>query len=191
MIASLLKTPSFTSQESGRFGVSSSTLAYFVKRGDLVRLGRGIYRGADAPEIDDYRWEDLVLANRRVKDGVICLTSALAVYGLTEELPRQHWIAIRYSTRHRASASTKTIRMRNIDLGRTSIKIGGIDVAIFDRERTIVDSFRYLGRETAIKALKAAFTKKKKSEKIDVEKLRKYSRELHVNIEPYLLAVTT
>jgi hypothetical protein len=32
---------------------------------------------------------------------------------------------------------------------------------IFDRERTIVDAFRYLGRETALKALKKALTRRR------------------------------
>lgn len=68
--------------------------------------------------------------------------------------------------------------------------VGGVSVTIFDRERTIVDSFKYLSKETAIKALKIALTKKGK-EKLDFEKLSQYSHQLRVNIHPYLLAVTT
>ncbi len=61
---------------------------------------------------------------------------------------------------HRAMPTTKVVRMRNLTLGKTTIKIGNITLPIFDRERTIVDAFRYLGRETALKALKVALTKK-------------------------------
>lgn len=187
----LLHVPSFTSREAARLGVHPSTLAHYVKRGELERLARGVYRSTSAPSIEDFRWEDLATAARSVKDGVICLTSALALYGLTEEIPRQHWIAIRNTTRHRTGPSIRVVRMRNLDLGRTEIDMNGLHLPIFDRERTILDAFRYLGRETAIKALRSALTAKKREERIDTEKVRKYAKRLRVQIEPYLLAVTT
>jgi len=188
-LKSLLRAPSFTSEEARLRGVSSSTLAYYVKQNELTRIGHGIYRGANAPASDDFRWEDLIEAMQRVKDGVICLTSALALYHLTEEMPSQHWIAIRNETLHRAMPSTKVVRMRNLTLGKTTIKIGNITLSIFDRERTIVDAFRYLGRETALKALKVALTKRG-SEKIDIEKIRQYAKRLRIKIEPFLIAMT-
>lgn len=186
----LLKSPSFTSKEARLRGVSSATLAHYVKQGEIQRIGHGVYRGVGAPVVEDFRWEDLAEAVQRTKDGVVCLTSALALYDLTEEIPRQHWIAIRNETLHRASSSTKIVRMRNTTLGRTALKLGKVQIPIFDRERTIVDAFRYLSKEIAIKALKIAFTKKG-DEKVDPEKLRKYAKGLRVKIEPYILAVTT
>lgn len=186
----LLKAPSFTSKEARANGVSSATLAYYVKKGNLLRIGHGVYRGAQAPTTADFRWEDLVEAAQRVKGGVICLTSALALYGLTDEIPRAHWIAIRNETMHRSQGQTKVIRMRNLKLGKTTIDIGGVVMPIFDRERTIVDSFRYLGSEAAIKALRAAL-KAKGTEKIEIEKLRRYAKALRVKIDPYILAITT
>ena len=45
--------------------------------------------------------------------------------------------------------------MRNMSLGLTTVKMGKYKVKIFDRERTIVDAFRYLSDEIAIKALQA------------------------------------
>lgn len=65
-----------------------------------------------------------------------------------------------HGTIHCAVSPTKVVRMRNLELGRTAIKIGNIILPIFDRERTIVDTFRYLGRETVLKALNIALTKK-------------------------------
>lgn len=185
----LLRAPSFTSREARIHGVSSSTLAYYVKQKELTRIGHGVYRGANAPVAGDFRWEDLVEAMQRVKEGIICLTSALSLYHLTEEMPSQHWIAIRNETLHRAMPNTKVIRMRNLTLGKTTIKIGNITLPIFDRERTIVDAFRYLGRETALKALKIALTKRG-SEKINIEKIRQYAKKLRIKIEPFLIAMT-
>ena len=190
-LGNLLKAPSFTAQEAAHLGVPSASLAHYAKRGDLERIARGVYRSSGAPTIDNFRWEDLFAATRSVKDGVICLVSALAVYDLTEEIPRQHWIAVDHSTRHRAPQSVKVIRMRNLKLGRTEIAMNGIKLPIFDRERTIVDAFRSLGLETAIKALRAALAIKKREERINLEKLRLYAKVLRVPIEPYVLAVTT
>jgi predicted transcriptional regulator of viral defense system len=68
----------------------------------------------------------------------------LAVYGLTEEIPRLHWIAVDHSTRHRADSSVKVVRMQNLMLGQTTIELGNVQLPIFDRERTIVDAFRAL-----------------------------------------------
>jgi predicted transcriptional regulator of viral defense system len=185
----LLCASSFTSSEARLLGVSSSTLAYYVKQNELIRIGHGVYRGTNAPVADDFRWEDLIEAMQRVKEGVICLTSALSLYHLTEEMPSQHWIAIRNETAHRAMPSTKVVRMRNLTLGRTTIKVGNVSLSIFDRERTIVDAFRYLSRETALKALKIALTKKG-AEKIDIEKIRQYAKKLRIKIEPFLIAMT-
>jgi predicted transcriptional regulator of viral defense system len=185
----LLRVPSFTSKEARKRGVTSATLAYYVKQKDLIRIGHGVYRAKHAPMMDDFRWEELAEAVQRTKKGMICLTSALYLYHLTEEMPSQYWIAIRHSTLHRAKSPMKVIRMRNLILGKTTIKIGNVKLPIFDPERTIVDAFRYLGRETALKALKIALTMKG-AKRIDVEKIRKYAKKLRVNIEPFLIAMT-
>jgi len=188
-IESLLSAANFTSKEAKQCGVSAETLAYYVKAGDLERLGRGLYRGIHAPTLQSFQWEDLVTAVRGVKNGVICLTSALALYELTDEIPRQHWIAIRHGTSHHASPMVKIIRMRNHSLGRTTIDIDSTIVSIFDRERTILDAFRYLSKETALKALKTGL-EQPREKRIDVNKLRSYAKKMKVIIDPYLLALT-
>ncbi len=189
-IQTLISSPSFTSEDAKKFGVSAASLAYYVKTGELERLARGVYKGVNAPTIDNFQWEDLITAVRQTKSGVVCLVSALALYDLTDEIPRQHWIAIPNSTRHRAPRLVRVVRMRNMDLRKTHIKIDNMTIPIFDRERTIVDAFRYLSIEIAIKALKRALTKSKK-EKINMEKLSSYAHVLRVNITTYIMAMTT
>lgn len=185
----LLHTASFTSKDASHYGVSASTLAYYVKRNELVRIGHGTYRSTDVKLNIDFRWEDLIEAIQRTKAGIICLTSALSLYELTDEMPSQHWIAVSNTTRHRSIPTTKIVRMRNITLGKTTLKIGNVSLPIFDRERTIVDSFRYLGRETALNALKIALTKRG-HEKVNIEKIRQYAKKLRIKIEPFLIAMT-
>lgn len=184
-----MSLPSFTSTEVKNLGVSSASLAYYVKIGILERIARGIYKSTRAPSIDSFQWEDLITAVQQTKNGIVCLISALALYDLTDEIPRQHWIAIPNSTRHRAPKIVKVVRMRNTTLGKTTIKIDNITIPIFDRERTIVDAFRYLSKETAIKALRQALENKK--ETINIQKILTYSKKLRVNIYTYLMTLTT
>ena len=84
----------------------------------------------------------------------------------------------------------KIMRFRNMDLGKTMIDLSGINVSIFDRERTIIDAFRLLSRETAIKALKMALSAKGGS-RLNLRKLQAYAKKLKFNIAPYLLTATT
>ena len=190
-IHQLLSRPSFTVAEAKELGVSPAHLGYYVKIGRIKRLGRGIYQGADykAPS-EIFRWEDLIDAVNSIPGGVICLISALAIYDITDEIPRQHWIAISHGTSIDRGTGVRIIRFRNMNLGKTMVSLGGIQVAIFDRERTIIDTFRLLSRETAIKALKMALSAKGDS-RLDLRKLQVYARKLRFNIAPYLITATT
>jgi predicted transcriptional regulator of viral defense system len=187
-IKPLLNAPSFTSEQARAHDVSASTVAYYVATGDLIRIGRGIYKAKNSPKASDFQWEDLVEA-QRAQGGVVCLISALALYDLTEEIPRQHWIAVLNETTRRRPGSSKIVRMRNMVLGKTTKKVGGVEIPIFDRERTIVDSFRFLSTETALKALKAGLAKRG-AERINPVRLQQYAKKLRVNINPFLLAMT-
>ena len=186
----LLKAPSFTRQEAADLGVTSATLSHYVKAGTIERIARGVYRHCDAPTVSDIRWEGLVAAAQKVKGGIVCLISALALYEVTEEMPRQYWIAIKHGTTHKKDRHVKLVRMRDIALGKTTFTIDQVQVPIFDLERTIVDAFRLLDKEVAIKALKMAM-KRKGPEKLNIKKLEEYARLLKVNVTPYVLSVTT
>ena len=135
-------------------------------------------------------WEDLIQAVYSIPGSVVCLISALAIYELTEEIPRQHWIGIRHGTSVKSNALIKIVRFRNFDLGKTEIELEGIRIPIFDRERTIIDAFRLLSRETAIKALKMALAQSGKK-RLDLIKLQAYAKKLRFDIGPYLLSLST
>ena len=189
-IKNLLKKPLFYAWEAKQKGVHPSLLSYYVKRGLIEKLDHGIYRGKQSVLNVDFQWEDLILTAKSIPKGVICLTSALALYDLTEEIPRFHWIAVPNSSRAPRRKGVRIIRMRNFKLGQTKIKFGTETISIFDRERTVIDSFRFLGRETAIKALKESLKIKGKN-KINLRKIHLYSEKLRYNIDSYILTATT
>ena len=189
-LGKLLKKPIFRASEARKAGVQPALLSYYVKKDLIERMGRGVYRGKSAEMDVDFQWEDLAFTVKSVPNGVVCLISALALYDLTEDIPRVHWIAIPHATTSPKRKGAKFIRMRDTKLGRIDVALGGEKIRIFDRERTIVDTFRYLGKETAIKALKSALAKKE-NEKIDLRKLQDYAKKLRVKLDPYIMAMTT
>lgn len=186
----LLEKPVFSTKDAKEYDIGPSLLSYYAKEGFLEKMGRGLYRKSNANLDVDFKWEDLVLASKSVTTGVICLTSALALYELTDEIPRKHWIAIAHEMNAPKREGVKIVRMRNISLGKTKITMGEVKLTIFDRERTIIDAFRYLSIETALKALKLGL-KSSGDEKLNLLKLQSYAKKLRVKIAPYLMAVTT
>ena len=189
-LSELLEKPLFSSSDAKQRGVSSSLLSYYVNIGLIERIDRGIYRGIDSNMNVDFQWEDLVLAVKSVPNAVVCLTSALALYYLTDEIPRMHWLAVANSQRAPKRIGTKIIRMRNMSLGRSEMELGSETIQIFDMERTVIDAFRYLGKEVAIKALKSGLTIQG-NKRIDLKMLQEYAKVFRINIDQYILAVST
>ena len=137
----------------------------------------------------DFEWEDLVLTALSIPNGVICLISALCYYGLTDEIMREFWIAVPHSTTAPKRDNAHIIRMRNISLGQIVIKIGNQQLKIFNRERAIVDAFRYLDKEIALKALQS-YLQKNKETRPDIDKLLRYAKKLRVDLTSYISAFT-
>lgn len=190
IIAMLTGKSVFTANDARKMGIHPSRLSYYVKIRLIERIARVVYRGVNSEMDVDFRWEDLVIIAKSVPNGVICLISALAIYDLTEEISRAHWIAIPHATMAPKREYTKFVRMRDMQTGVTKMSLGSEDINIFDRERTIVDAFRYLSLEIAIKALRAA-VRTSKEHKLDLKKLRQYAKKFRLNLDPYIFAETT
>lgn len=181
----LSEKSSFTTDEAKRFGLSPRMLSYYVEKGEIERLGRGVYRFVNYIGKDEnLMWEELAVAAQRISGGVICLVSALNYYGLTDEKMKEHWIAVPHNQSHAHFQMTRIVRMRNMNLGVKTKKIADINVKIFDIERTLIDSFRILDFETAMKALKLYLSGK--CGRPDIKKLNMYSKELRAGVDKYL-----
>ncbi len=185
----LSKKEVFSSAEGRDEGIPSRMLAYFCEKGQIEKVRRGMYKIKNPDFGSEFEWEDLAITALSISNGVICLISALCYYGLTDEIMREFWIAVPHATTSPSRENTRIIRMRNISFGKTAIKIGCRKIKIFDRERTIVDTFRYLDKETALKALQT-YLKADKERKPDISKLLKYAKKLKVDLNPYISAFT-
>lgn len=189
-LETLSKKVYFKTEEARNLGIPARMLAYFCEQGILERIGRGIYKTVGVDTGLNLDIEGLALTVMSIPHGVICLISALCFYELTDQIMREYWIAIPNEDRSPQRPHTRIIRMRNMTLGLTSVKMEKYELKIFDRERTIVDAFRFLSHEVAIKALRQ-YLKPTNDKKPDLDKLATYAKALRVKITPYILALTT
>jgi predicted transcriptional regulator of viral defense system len=184
-----INVPLFTAADAEKQDIPRHTLAYLVKKGTLERIYPGAYRFSQyEPEVE-FQWENLALVAASIPDGVICLISALCYYDLTDQIMREVWIAVPHESYPPKRPNTRIVRMRNVKLGKIEIALGEYNVNIFDRERCVVDAFRYLSKEIGIKAIQRYFQSTKY--KPDPKKLGAYAKALRVNITPYILSYTT
>ncbi|MCY4643518.1 MAG: type IV toxin-antitoxin system AbiEi family antitoxin domain-containing protein [Bacteriovoracales bacterium] len=188
-IEKLEERPFFTTEEAEKNGISRRMLSYYVKNGRLERLARGVYCSTKyESKNENLKWEDLAIAASNISGGVICLISALVYYELTDEIMREFWIAVDNDNSKAKFPMCHIVRMRDMELGVNEIEMADIKVKIFDVERTIIDSFRLLDFETAMKALKL-YLKGAKG-KPDMRKLNKYITELRASkVQDYITAL--
>lgn len=188
-LQALEKKGIFSSAEGEKMGIPPRMLVYFCQKSHIERVSRGFYRVKDPEFGSDFEWEDLAITVLSIPKGVICLISALCYYELTDEIMREFWIAVPHSTSAPNRENTRITRMRNTTLGQGSVKIGNQKIKIFNRERTIVDAFRYLDKETSLKALQR-YLNTQGENKPDIDKLLKYAKRLRVDLKPYISAFT-
>ncbi|MCP4885001.1 MAG: transcriptional regulator [Planctomycetaceae bacterium] len=172
-------------------GIHRNTLYRMVEDGFLDRVSRGLYRLADAEPLGN---PDLVTVTAKVPEGVICLISALAFHNLTTQIPHEVYLAIsRNSQPPRLDyPPIRTFRFsgKAFTEGVERVKVDGINVPIYCREKTIADCFKFrnqIGLDTAMEAVKFY----KEQPKRDVGALLEYASICRVTkvIRPYLEAI--
>ena len=142
------KLPSvFTYTEAVARGLSAERLYAYRDQGIVEQISRGLYRWADAPEID----QNLLEIAYRIPEATLCLTTALARHGLTDNIPARIDVAIPRGHRISVLHSPVDIRVFSKDtfqLGRGQFKVGdGFSVGLYSPERSLVDMIRLRHRE--------------------------------------------
>jgi predicted transcriptional regulator of viral defense system len=142
------KLPSvFTYTEAIARGLSAERLYAYRDQGKVEQISRGLYRWSDAPEID----QNLLEIACRIPEGTLCLSTALARHGLTDDIPARIDIAIPRGNRIPILQSPVDVRVFARDtfkLGREELKVGeGFTVGLYSPERSLVDVIRLRHRE--------------------------------------------
>ena len=178
--------------EIRRTGITAATVSRLEREGVVIRLGRGLYQLASAAAESNH---SLAEAAKRVPKGVICLVSALAYHGITDQMPRRVWIAIgpKDWKPQIDYPPLRIVRFADIYLraGIERHRIEGVSVPIFAVAKTIVDVFRHrsVGRDVAIAALKEALRQRKTTP----SEISNWAIKSHVwkTVQPYLEAFTS
>jgi len=173
-------------------GWSRVAIGAMVRRGELVRLGHGLY----APH--DYEpSEHSSIAQVAIKcpDAVFCLLTALKLHGLTTQNPHEVWIAIDHKanapkmhypplriTRFSEEPSSDALEQMTVD--------GVVQIPVTTLARTIVDCFKFrnkIGLDVAIEALREAYATKR----VSMDDLYRHAniRRVEKVMRPYMEAL--
>ena len=179
--------------EFGEAGITATTVSRMEQAGEVVRLARGLYQLPDAA-LDPQ--QSLAEAARLVPKGVICLGSALAFHGLTDQMPPKVWIAIgRKDWRPRVNYPPIRIARFSDELLQRGVehkKIAGTPVPVFGVAKTVADLFRYrrtVGDALAIEGLRQAL-RQRKATPAEIARESK-AAGVWATMEPYVMALTS
>lgn len=173
-------------------GVHPRTLYTLRDRGEIERVGRGIYRLSSAQPLTS---PDLVTVAIRVPRAVICLISALAHHGLTTQVPHAVDVAL---PSHAQIPKLGGIPLRvfwysnpSFSAGIEVISIDQVPVRVYSPEKTIADCFKYrnkIGLDVAVEALR---TYRERRRKPDYQALSRFAQIDRVGnvMRPYLEAM--
>lgn len=172
-------------------GVPTAILSRMVKRGDLVRIGRGLY---SAPDTEITEHHNLVQIAKRVPRGVVCLISALNFHALTTQIPHEVWLAIDVKA-HKPKIDYPPIRIVRfsgiaLEYGIETHVLEGVAVSITSVAKTVADCFKYrnkIGLDVALEALRDAL-KTRAATSDEIWNAAKACRVASV-MEPYLQAM--
>lgn len=174
----------FTLKEALSSGLTRYELGKLIASGQVSKIGRNLYISKKG-NLD----EESILqsASERIGEpSAICLLSALAHYGLTDEIPKRTWILVPQSKRARWS-DIRLIRSRRPEWSVGIEKEAGYQIT--NISRSIVDALIYkrlIGTNVAMNALRKAL-QKKLVKLPDVLKIAKQMR-VEKRIVPYIEA---
>lgn len=173
--------------EALRLGINRRAL-YAMRDANIIEaLSRGLFRLSEM----QLGYPDLVTVASRVKEGVICLVTALAHHELTTHIPHVIDVALERGTRKPLMEHPPTrfywFSGPAFTEGIETHKLDDTSVRIYDPEKTITDCFRFrrqLGMDIVLEALR--LWRESRRKKLDV--LVKYARLRNVEkaMRPYL-----
>lgn len=148
-------------------GLTRDQLPALVRSGQVMRIGRGLYRLTDAEPTENY---SLAMACTRVPNSIVCLLSALRVHGMGTQAPAAVWLAIPHKARppRLPELKLRVVRFTGAawTFGVQETTFEGVPARITSPARTVADCFRFerlVGPEVAMEALQDALRQRKVS----------------------------
>ncbi len=172
-------------------GIPRMLLQRLYERGELTRLGHGIYVVADADLSQNI---SLAQACKRVPHGVICLLSALRFHDLGTQNPHQVWLAITNKARQPQIEypPLRVVRFSGLALSEGIEEHRTDDglIRVYGVAKTVADCFRYrnkIGLDVALEALREC----RRERRATMDELWHYASVGRVStvMRPYLEAI--
>ena len=139
--------PVFSYTAARAAGISAERLYSYRDQGLIQQIGRGLYQWVGASEAD----QNLLEIAHRAPRSTLCLVTALARHGLTDEIPNLIDVAIPRGNRPPSLQSPVNIHVfavKTFGLGRETIDIDdGSSIGLYSAERSLVDAIRLRHRE--------------------------------------------
>ncbi|HXI13811.1 MAG TPA: type IV toxin-antitoxin system AbiEi family antitoxin domain-containing protein [Thermoanaerobaculia bacterium] len=147
-----------TSTELERRGISRSQVGRLLARGEIERVGHGLYRLPDAPLTEHH---SLAEASRLVPSGVVCLLTALRFHDLTTQNPFEVWMALETKA-WRPKRDGLKLRLvyfskASFEAGIEDHKVEGVRIRVYSAAKTVADCFKFrnkIGIDVAVEALR-------------------------------------
>lgn len=161
-------------------GIRAADVVNMCNVGFLERVRHGYYTLAEKDAVSEER-----LLATLVPQGIVCVESALFYYGYSDFAPRKWSIAVpRTISRARLKVDALVLQPYYVqddlyELGKTTADFQGVDLFVYDRERTICDCFKYRSRldnEMFSKALNTYANDTKKN----LKSLSAYAKKMRV-----------
>jgi predicted transcriptional regulator of viral defense system len=139
-------------------GVPRGRLYAMARKGDVVRVGRGLYV---RPGTQVSIRRSLVEVASLAPNAVVCLLSALRFHDLTTQSPSQVWLAVENKA-WRPRVDTVDVRLvymsgEAFTAGIETHRVEGVPVRVYSAAKTVADCFKYrnkIGIDVAIEALR-------------------------------------
>jgi len=161
-------------------GLSNSQITYLCNRGYIDRVRRGYYQLGSYKDSSD----ETIIA-QLFSDGILCMDSALFHYAYSDRTPLEWSIAFpRTVTRTRLRINSLVIKPYFISeelflLGKTEQVVNEVKLAMYDRDRTICDCFKYQNKIDSELFNKAVLAYSKDDRK-NLTNLSSYAKKMRV-----------
>src|SRR6266403_5680387 len=151
-----------------RAGIHPEALSRALRRGLLLKIGRGLYARKDFAA--DFE-RQIMLACKRVPNGIVCLKSAVRFHGLLPVDAASIWMAMDSRAKKPVASGLKLRFVRfsgkALTQGVENIRIDGVPIRIYSVAKTIADCLEYrkkLRGNLAGKVLRESIARRKCSE---------------------------
>ena len=116
---------------------SNDKIKKMINEGKIIKVEKGIYS-------DNGNVNYLEILTKKYPDAVFTMNSAFYFFNLTDVIPDKEYLAIKRDSTKISDDRIKVIYYQDkfFDIGKTTIKVNGVEINIYDKERMLIELIR-------------------------------------------------